>query len=224
MIPTSLLFEMTEKVARGGWSQSQRDAHVHRRWKSISGKLEEHGHVVGQNKRLLIPKRVLSEQDIHKTLGFVPVNIAVPEAGQTKLRSFRHPDHNYHVHEHGDQWSIHEDEHPSTTMLMHRIKRERNQARELAKKGIVSVKRHAHQAAGGVKRKKAPGYGEVAKAAIQGMPHLIGEGVPGMAYYVKGRVTRGAGMVDKVAPKLPKEYTRRLARLRTSATFPKKEV
>jgi hypothetical protein len=69
------------------------------------------------HKRLAIPKNKLSEKDLG-TLGFKPVVIAIPEAGQDRFQSFRHPSNNYHLHSHGDRWTMHEDRHPAATMLM----------------------------------------------------------------------------------------------------------
>jgi len=174
--------------------------------------------MVGGNKRVLVPRSKLTEKDLTKTLGFVPVTVAVPEAGQTQIRSFRHPTMNHHVHQHGDHWNIHEDKHPSTSMLMYRLRQQKRKAKERARTGVSGVHRAAQH---GVK--KAPTYRDVAKATVSGMPHLIGEGVPGMYYYLKGRVTRAPGMLQKVAPRLDKKFVRRVKRMRPSSTYQESE-
>lgn len=182
-----------DKEARG-WTEAHNDAHIKRRWAGLSNEVETRGVMVGGNRRIIVPHRVLSEHDIQHRLGFVPVKVAVPEAGQTALRSFRHPDNNFHIHEHGDNWAIHYDKHPSTTMLMHKLRQE-------AGNGGLTV-------AGALK-----GTAAVAGATIGGMPHLIGEGVPGMGYYLAGQVARVPGMVDRVMPHLPEDYKKRIERL-----------
>jgi hypothetical protein len=181
-----------------GWSDSHYESMIKRRWANLSGEVERSGVLTGQNKRIMIPKRVLHEKDLTHHLGFVPVTVAVPEAGQTKLRSFRHPDHNYHIHEHGDEWSVHHDEHPSTPMLLHKMRMEAQKKKaELTTAAEVTAR-------------------EVVMSTIRGMPHLIGEGVPGMAYYLKGRITGDKGMRDRINPHLPKNYFRKVQRMSRS--------
>jgi hypothetical protein len=83
------------------------------------------------HKRILIPKDKLTERDIGQ-LGFVPVTIAIPEAGQDRFRSFRHPDMNYHIHSHPEGWTMHEDAHPASTMLARKVSGMANKAKALA--------------------------------------------------------------------------------------------
>lgn len=122
------------------------------------------------HRRITIPKSKITEDNLHQ-LGFEPVVAAIPEAGQDRFQSFRHPDNNYHLHSHGDRWTIHQDSHPAMTMLMRRE--------------------------------------GVAKAFVHGMPHVITEGVPGLAYYLAGKVSgrkSTADVVDKeLAPDVKSE-------------------
>src|SRR5690606_26702418 len=79
--------------------------------------LRERGVEAGTaHKRIVIPKSRFSENEI-TSLGFQPVTIAIPEHGQDRFQSYRHPDNNFHIHSHGRDWTIHEDRHPAATML-----------------------------------------------------------------------------------------------------------
>lgn len=73
------------------------------------------------HKRIAIPKSEFSEKQI-RALGFQPVAIAIPEVGQNKFVSWRHPEHNYHIHSHPEHWTMHEDEHAAAPMLMAKLK------------------------------------------------------------------------------------------------------
>lgn len=118
------------------------------------------------HKRVLIPKAKLNENDL-KSLGFESVLAAIPEAGQDQFRSYRHPDNLFHIHSHNDNWTMHEDRHPSSTMLARKI-------------GPV-------------------------KAFIQGAPHVLTEGVPGLAAYVAGQFNRRRSTADRVSDELGQE-------------------
>lgn len=122
------------------------------------------------HKRIVIPKDVLSERDIHQ-LGFVPVKLAIPEAGQDRLESFRHPTNLYHIHSHPEGWTMHADEHPAATMLA----------------------RAAHTPA-----KKV-------KAFAGGVPHAKDEGLPGLYYYLRGRLKGHKSTAQQVLSELPTE-------------------
>jgi len=66
--------------------------------------------IKGMNhKRVLVSKRTMSEQQA-LNLGFSPSLISIPEPGQARFVSLRHKD-GYHVHDHGDDWIMHKDEH-----------------------------------------------------------------------------------------------------------------
>ena len=149
------------------------------RFKRLTSILESEGQTVGTgHKRIMFDKETLSRENIDD-LGFVPVTIAIPEAGQTSFRSFRHPNNNFHIHEHGTHWTMHEDDHPAGTMLvkkwsMERNKRKQNNVRVKApsKKSLVED----------IKEFTTP-----VKHIIKGIPHVATEGVPGAYYYVNGR-------------------------------------
>ena len=97
----------------------------------------------------------MPEQHLRQ-LGFTPVMIAIPEAGQDQLTSFRHPENNYHIHSHPGLWTMHEDEHPAATMIM----------------------------------KSRPTLLGKAQALVEGVPHMVTEGVPGAAIYLANQAKR----------------------------------
>ena len=107
------------------------------------------------HKRIAIPKSELSEAQI-RALGYHPVVVAVPEGGQDRFTSFRNTSTAHHIHSHPEHWTMHEDEHPSTTMLMAR--------------NVPATER--------------------AKALVTGLPHILTEGVPGLATYLRGGLGR----------------------------------
>lgn len=115
------------------------------------------------HKRIVIPKSKLNENDL-KALGFERVLAAIPEAGQDDFYSYRHPKNLFHLHSHPGRWTMHEDEHPSATML-------------------------------------ARSVGPV-KAFFMGVPHVVTEGLPGMANYIGGRLAGRKSTADEVE----KEY------------------
>lgn len=123
-------------------------AQLQARFDKYKGLLRNNGVYAGTyHKRIFIPKANISEDDLH-SLGFESVLAAIPEAGQDRFRSFRHPDNLFHIHSHNDHWTMHEDDHPSSTMLARKIGR--------------------------------------IPAAIQGIPHIVTEGLPGLYAYAKG--------------------------------------
>ncbi len=80
--------------------------------------LESEGAYAGTgHKRVAIPKAVLPEPDL-AALGFKKVLVGIPEGGQASFWSWRHPENNYHLHDHGEHWTMHADRHPSVTMAM----------------------------------------------------------------------------------------------------------
>jgi hypothetical protein len=82
---------------------------LHNRFNRYLKILDQKGAFAGTgHRRVVIPKSKVTEQDIG-TLGFEPVMAAIPEAGQDRFQSWRHPDNNYHIHSHGDRWTIHQD-------------------------------------------------------------------------------------------------------------------
>lgn len=124
--------------------------------------------------RINIPKTRVSEADLG-TLGFEPVNIAIPEAGQQRFQTFRHPDNLYHLHDHGERWTMHRDEHPSSTMLARKI-------------GPV-------------------------KAFVQGLPHVVTEGLPGLGAYVAGQLRGRQSTADRIDAETPETTKAELAKV-----------
>jgi hypothetical protein len=93
-------------------------SHLKRRFALLQDTVRSQGVLAGTaHRRILVPKDKLTEHDI-KHLGFVPVTIAIPEAGQDRFQSFRHPDNNFHIHSHPEGWTMHEDAHSAATMLV----------------------------------------------------------------------------------------------------------
>jgi len=109
----SLLAEIQdmEKGAAGALGQQQ----LLQRFGRLTNALEAQGTPIDTHKRILIPKRVLSEGDLGR-LGFQGSLSGVPEAGQTRFSSFRNPKNPHHLHEHGDAWTMHKDEHAPPTI------------------------------------------------------------------------------------------------------------
>lgn len=137
---------------------------LHNRFNRYLKILDQKGAFAGTgHRRVVIPKSKITEQDI-TALGFEPVIAAIPEAGQDRFQSWRHPDNNYHIHSHGDRWTIHQDRHPAMTMLSRKV-------------GPV-------------------------KAFTQGVPHIITEGIPGLGYYVLGRIRGNASTAERVSNEL----------------------
>ena len=136
------------------------------------------------HKRILIPKRDVTRDDL-QNLGFESVMIAVPEAGQDEFRTYRHPDNLFHLHSHGDNWTMHEDRHPASTMIARKI-------------GPL-------------------------KAAVQGLPHVVTEGIPGMGYYLAGQLRGRKSTADVVAGELDPE-TKSLIGVKSAPQLPEKSA
>lgn len=180
---------------------------VRRRFASLHKILEEKGVDTGaQMKRIVVPKRVLSKTDMLEHLGFVPVVVAVPEVGQTKLQSYRHPLSNHHIHDHGDSWVIHDDVHPSTTMLWFK--------RKLEEDGKLSDYSPPHKPKSVARSHKSSG--NLVRTTLEGMPHLIGEGIPGMAAWAKAKAFGLPGMKERVREGIDPSALRRMGTWSTS--------
>lgn len=217
MIHPSLLEAFREELEKSAaLSEKQQDYHRRKRFNRIHKTLMSEGAETGaQMKRIVVSKKHLTKEDIHK-LHFKPVTIAVPEAGQSKIRTFRHPISNHHIHEHGDDWVIHHDTKPSTTMLWEKDK--------LRREGKLKDVKAPHWVPGTKAKKKKsdmapPSRLDLAKSTIQGMPHLIGEGVPGMYHYLRGRVTGSSGMKDRALAGLNPKTVKRMSKWRPSHTY-----
>lgn len=148
---------------------------VHNRFNKYLRILDQKGAFAGTgHRRVVIPKSKITENDIG-SLGFEPVVAAIPEAGQDRFQSWRHPDNNYHIHSHGDRWTIHQDRHPAMTMLSREI-------------GPVN-------------------------AFMQGVPHVVTEGIPGLGYYLLGRARGNASTADRVDSELTPDVKEELAKV-----------
>jgi len=92
----------------GSGYQSQEKRHrkqVEERFSIFQAALKKYGLEEGTgHKRITIPKELLSKKDITEILGFQPVKIAIPEAGQKSNVSFRSIYNNYHIHEYNERF------------------------------------------------------------------------------------------------------------------------
>lgn len=169
------------------------------RFKLLTQNLQKYGTTAGTgHKRLLIPKAKLgSEQDLEKILGFVPVTIAIPEAGQDKMVSYRHTKMNYHIHSHGENWTIHEDEHAAATMKLR-----------------AWFENKKSQALGGAKSASSSVFAPV-KEFLSGIPHILQEGIPGAYYYLKGKLTGAEDMATRLKQEMRPEYAKFINKLDT---------
>jgi hypothetical protein len=119
---------------------------------------------VGALPRSTLPADVATDKEM-KTLGFLPSYVAVPERGQTQLRTWRHPYTGMHLHRHGQRWIFHEDNWPSFSMQMAKFKKENP----------------------GVSLPAAANFG--AKTFLtDSLPHVMYEGVPGYVNYTYNTV------------------------------------
>jgi hypothetical protein len=59
--------------------------------------------------RIVADKESISEKDF-SSFGFKPTLLSIPEPGQARQKSWRHPE-GYHVHDHGEAWIFHKDQH-----------------------------------------------------------------------------------------------------------------
>lgn len=166
----------------------QQRAALRRRFDYFTHTLRNRGVETGTaHKRILIPKDKLTENDI-LGLGFEPVTIAIPEAGQDQFASYRHPDNTFHIHSHPEGWTMHEDRHPASTMIA----------------------------------KHEPTVLGKAKALVQGMPHLVTEGIPGLGYYLKGQLGGTQSTAQNILEDIDPDVRRRLERLKPSPTYEEK--
>lgn len=170
---------------------------VEKKFRALAPHVRKSGVYTGVTKRILIPKRVLTETDLTRHLGFVADPLAIPEAGQKRLTSFRNPMHEFHLHDHGDVWAMHEDEHPAANMLVIRAKLEAAKSGKQGPKKKVSVFKMLRQGA-------------------KGVPHAIHEGLPAYTAYLKGRIRKDPGMRELVEGGLPRKYLRMVSKLPSS--------
>ena len=113
--------------------------------------------------RTHVPRDALSPAALRR-MGFRPSVVAVPEAGQNSIVTWRHPKNNLHFHRHPNHWIYHEDSWPSFQML---IEAERLKGNDPS---IFSI------------AKRQPGM------FIDSINHALVEGLPGYNNYLAGRV------------------------------------
>lgn len=114
--------------------------------------------------RSVVPVSELSEQTL-RDAGFVPSYIAVPEIGQTELRTWRHPFSGMHFHRHGGDWRFHVDTYSSWQML-------KRKAKLLRAAGIDAQDPSVWEAAKHVLQEGLPGYVSYANGVILGNRRL----------------------------------------------------
>lgn len=73
--------------------------------------------------RSRIPVSQLSESDL-RDMGYMDSMVAVPEIGQSRWNTFRHPRNKFHFHRHNDDWIFHEDSWPSLSMVIERLRQD----------------------------------------------------------------------------------------------------
>ena len=123
--------------------------------------------------RARYPYEKLPTEDMRR-LGFLPSIVAVPEAGQSSLVTWRHPESNLHFHRHNDKWIYHEDEWPSFSMVLENLKNQ----------GITNPYRHIITQNPGILRDVAL--------------HGIVEGLPGYNNYLAGRILGRTTFSDQI--------------------------
>ena len=164
---------------------------LRKRFTALHRYLRNHGAALNQLnpdiKRIAIPKTKLTENHLGR-LGFKSVMLAIPETGQEKIRNYRHPVTNHHLHDHGENWVMHEDSHPSSTMLS-----ERYSMREKGEDFIDAIIRKK-----GKKREALRIPDSKLDASIEGAKHLITEGGPGLYGYIKNQIVGGRPMSERV--------------------------
>lgn len=137
----------------------------------VSGLRE--GPAIGRGETALprwhIPYDVLGDNDL-KRMGFLPSFVAVPEVGQEQWRSWRHPKNNLHLHKHQKGYMMHEDRHPSLSMALKNIDKN---------KSIFG---------------KAKDYALAGGAATA---HVMLEGVPGYMSYINSKITGERSLEDR---------------------------
>lgn len=158
---------------RKAMNPSEYDA-LERSFRDYTHKLESDGvFAETMHKRILVPKKHISEKGL-KAMGYQPVLIAIPEPGQDRLTSYRHPTDNYHLHSHGDVWTMHRDAHPAASMLVTREKRPLSRA----------------------------------AALLRGIPHILTEGLPGLAIYGSQLINNLLGRKGSMVDAIRREQTR----------------
>lgn len=106
-----------------------------------------------------------------KRLGFFESYMAVPERGQSSLKTYRTINGNEHLHRHDKSWYMHIDEYPSLQTVLRRLK-------QSEAKAIVSGKDYSESEA----------LKKILKAYVEGSRHALFEGIPGYMNYIQGHL------------------------------------
>ena len=174
---------------------------LQRRFRAIARNLDQHGAVTNpfnpNMKRIALDKSKLTPEQVQR-LGFQEVLVAVPEKGQDKLKTFRHPLSNYHLHDHGPAWTVHKDRHSSLPMILERLRLQDMRATIPTPTGQVSDVR--------TPRTRRQGY-------LQSLEHLLGEGVPGFAGYLKSVIADADSTLDRTRAGMSSAGRRAMKRL-----------
>jgi hypothetical protein len=145
---------------------------IRHRFAGYATSLKKYGVTAGTgHKRILIPKSQLSEKDI-QDLGFEGTLFAIPESGQNRLTSYRNPYNPYHLHSHGDNWSIHRDRHAALTMSLKKVWRDDDPFLTNVGQSIAEIP--------------------------SGLAHIITEGIPGGYYWLKNKFSENLSMAEKI--------------------------
>jgi len=152
---------------------------------AVLGALEQHrispGFSSASLPRSAIPAQDLTPEQL-KQIGFLPSYVAVPERGQTQIRTWRHPQVGMHLHRHGKEWIFHEDNWPSLSMQVAKFKQDNPNA------SAMDVLKF-----------------QLKSAVTDAAPHVMFEGVPGYINYIAGTMTGEPGfqkrMSGHVAPR-----------------------
>lgn len=128
--------------------------------------------------RSTISADTLSDQDL-RDAGFVKSYMAVPETGQSRLATYRHPMNGLHFHRHPGKWMFHEDTWPSLQMVM---------------------KRYAIEHPGATSSDRLRFFFK--EALPQSAGHIVNEGAPGWMQWGVGRILGSDGITgdSRVTP------------------------
>lgn len=149
--------------------------------------------------RTAVPYDELSTKDL-EGLGFLRSIVAVPEAGQSSIVTYRHPTNNLHFHRHDDRWLYHEDEWPAFAMTLQRL---RDAGSSTPMRTLLR---------------------EEPNAVWGAAAHGIVEGIPGYANYLGGRILGRPTFTQLLdgdyTPKSLSQQLGRTAAVSTAAALP----
>ena len=121
------------------------------------------------------PKKKLTKETL-LSMGYKPSLIAVPEIGQDKWTTYRHPRNNLHLHDYGSDWLSHIDQYPSLSMLIERGKEEKDRTGKYSLSPDILV-----------------------KSSISGFKHVFEEGIPGYMGWMNRLMTGMPGFMRHIS-------------------------